>query len=107
MKFQRRNGRAAKLTAGQVVEIRNRYATGTCSQGDLAREFDMSVVQIGRIVRNEVWRQLPPSLMSPEEIEMSARRVMEIQIAMKREQEQAGDRMAAELAGVPKSPLDE
>ena len=58
MRFQGRNTRAARLTAGQVVEIRQRYAAGE-SQGMLSRVFEVSLGQIGRIVRGESWQHVP------------------------------------------------
>lgn len=53
--FRRGNISAAKLTPSQVLSIRQRYNDGE-SQGALAREFAVSVGQIGRIVRGEVWQ---------------------------------------------------
>lgn len=53
-KFPRGHKRAAKLTGEAVLEIRQRYVNGE-SQGSLARAFQISVGQIGRIVRGESW----------------------------------------------------
>jgi hypothetical protein len=74
--FQRRNQRASKLTAGQVYEIRQKYNEGI-SQGQLCREYNVSIGQIGRIVRGESWRNMPPPPRVPtaEEIEASAKRL--------------------------------
>jgi hypothetical protein len=53
------NSRAAKMTPMNILEIREKYAAGR-TQGSLAREFGISVGQIGRIVRNESWQQFTP-----------------------------------------------
>lgn len=45
----------AKLTSGQVDDIRRRYATGTVTQRALAREFLVSPRHICGIVRGENW----------------------------------------------------
>lgn len=55
-KFQRNHKRSAKLTGEQVLDIRRRYLDGE-SQGALARDFHVSVGQIGRIVRGESWQE--------------------------------------------------
>ncbi len=52
-----RNGRA-KLTEGQIREIRARYATGDVSAARLGREFGVSSWQTHRIVRSEHWRHV-------------------------------------------------
>lgn len=56
-KFSLGHYRAAKLTPSDVLEIRRLYSEENWSQGRLAREFKMSVGQIGRIVRGESWHQ--------------------------------------------------
>lgn len=55
--FTRHNLRSAKLTASKVAEIRYRYNNNLASQGQLSREFQVSIGQIGRIVRGESWQQ--------------------------------------------------
>jgi hypothetical protein len=55
-KFGQGNIRAAKKTPDEILDIRQKYAEGW-SQGRLARYSGLSVGQIGRIVRNEVWQQ--------------------------------------------------
>lgn len=47
----------AKLTEGQVVEIRRRYAAGE-TQTALGREFKVSQPMVGFIVRRENWRHI-------------------------------------------------
>ena len=54
--FQKGNTRSSKLTPTQVHEIRQLYAQGW-SQGRLCRQYDISIGQIGRIVRGESWKQ--------------------------------------------------
>lgn len=52
--FTRSNTKSAKLRPQDVLDIRNRYAGGA-TQGTLARDYQMSVGTIGRIVRGESW----------------------------------------------------
>jgi hypothetical protein len=106
-KFQGRNSRAAKLTQAQVEEIRRRYSAGEASQGQLAREYFMSVVQIGRIVRNESWIQAAAA--APREADMDAL----LERLMNTQQEVTGvhprsaaDKMAEEIKKA-KGPADE
>jgi len=75
-----------KLTYGKVQDMRTKYEHGA-TQGALAREYGVSVVQVGRIVRGEVWidagqavgegTRLPPPdvLTDPEEIQKQAERI--------------------------------
>jgi DNA-binding transcriptional regulator LsrR (DeoR family) len=44
-----------KLTKEQVDEIRLRYLNEKITQRELAREFDVSQMQISRIIRREHW----------------------------------------------------
>jgi hypothetical protein len=55
--FRQGNQRAAKLTAQGVLEIYRRSAAGE-SQAAISREMQISVGQVGRIVRGEVWQEL-------------------------------------------------
>ena len=48
----------AKLTNGQVLEIRSRYASGCVSQQQLANEFGMHRTMIGFIVRRQKWKHI-------------------------------------------------
>lgn len=119
-KLQRRNTASARLTAVQVMEIRQRYADGE-TQGALGREFGITAVQVGRIVRNESWQSLPATPPTKQEIEHSLSRLMEVQIAAERERaaRRDPDRLLSELKGEeneqrrdetgqpPASPLDE
>ena len=94
-KFGGRNSRAAKLTIGQVREIRELYVASRASQGQLARDFGVSVVQIGRIVRGEVWQNLGPVAPTKEEMALSAQRMYELSEQIKNES--PTDRMAREI----------
>lgn len=51
-----KNGRA-KLTAVQVQEIRRLYRETHVSKVQLGKQFGVSDVQIGFILRNEEWRE--------------------------------------------------
>ena len=50
---------ATKLTAAQVVDLRQRYAAGGVRQIDLAAEFGLRQCTVSAIVRREIWRHLP------------------------------------------------
>jgi hypothetical protein len=45
----------ARLTASQVVEVRNRYVVGDIKQSTLAAEYGVCQQQISRIVRGTSW----------------------------------------------------
>lgn len=49
-----RNGRA-RLTEEQVLVIRQKHATGKYSISELAREYNISNRQIGRVIEGESW----------------------------------------------------
>lgn len=89
MTFSRNNRRGAKLDAEKVLQIRRLYHEAMWTQRRLAVEFDVSEMQIGRIVRNEAWKlgevggALPPiKVTSPQvtktDVERSAERVMQL-----------------------------
>jgi len=97
MTFQRGNTRTAKLTGEHVYEIRRLYDEGW-SQGRLAREFNISVGQIGRIVRGESWRNQAkplPKMASEEEVNASAERMAKLikEIQDKQEQNSLVDKL--------------
>lgn len=56
-KFRQYKVSTSKLSPEQVFRMRELYHTEGWSQGRLAREFKMSVGQVGRIVRGESWQQ--------------------------------------------------
>lgn len=49
-----------RLTATQVIEIRQRYADGETDQGRLAEEFGVDRSHVCKIVNRQKWRSLPP-----------------------------------------------
>lgn len=73
--FSRSNIRAAKLTPSLVLEIRQKYATGT-SQAALSREYGVGVGQVGRIVRGEAWQQFS-TIKSAAELEADRLKLLE------------------------------
>jgi hypothetical protein len=77
--FQKNNLRRAVLTMTKVQEIRAFYARGHVTQGQLARDYGVSVVQIGRIVRGEVWQGVGPAPSSQKEMEETAERLLALQ----------------------------
>ncbi len=91
MKLQLRNKRAAKLTAQDVRDIRARYAEGSVTQGQLARDYGISAIQIGRIVRWESWADVPQE-MGREDLTALGQRLLqeqELQDRLTREVEEA------------------
>jgi len=83
--FQRNNIRRAVLTASKVEEIRRLYSKGAVTQGQLSRDYGVSVVQIGRIVRGEVWQGLGPVEASQRELEASAEKMLALQRKLEEE----------------------
>lgn len=57
-KVQGENSPKAKLTSPQVLEIRRLHATGLFSQAEIAREYSMSPITIGNIIRRESWKHI-------------------------------------------------
>lgn len=49
------NGRAV-LNAERVRQMRRRYASGLFTHIDMAREFGVSAVNVGLILRGQTWR---------------------------------------------------
>jgi len=49
----------SKLTARQVKEIRRLFATGKRTKAELSRQFNVTDVLIGLIVRRQAWKHLP------------------------------------------------
>ena len=54
-KTQNRNHTNTKLSLELAEKIRKRYATGECTQTELAGEFGISLQDVHRIVRNKRW----------------------------------------------------
>lgn len=72
-----------KLTQEKVRDIRTLYEGGM-TQGALAREFDVSVIQIGRIVRYEVWRDAPAAVPTRAAMQSTQERLAELQGQLER-----------------------
>ena len=108
-KFGRRNGKAAKLTAREVIEIRKLYASSQATQGRLSIDFGISIGQIGRIVRGEVWQDLGHIEPTKEEIELSGRRMLELtkQVHEESALERMNREVAEEKATLPDNMIDE
>lgn len=95
-KFGVRNTRGSKLTLVDVAEIRSLYEGGA-TQGSLARMFNISVNQIGRIVRGESWHQ--PAAQSDEQIKIAAKASAERLVARLQAE-------GIEVPGLEQTPVD-
>ena len=93
--FHRGNKRAAKLTAEQVQDIRRRAATGRWTQRALSAEFEVTVVQIGRIVRREVWMDLAPPALSASQEADTMKRLLALQRSLSEDVPQSPSEIAA------------
>lgn len=51
--------RSSKLTAAQVVELRDVYASGCVTQADVAARFGVSRALVSYIVTGKYWRHVP------------------------------------------------
>lgn len=49
----------AKLSDGQVLELRQLYAEGNTSQAELAKRFSLDQTTVSDITRGKTWRHLP------------------------------------------------
>lgn len=111
-RFKSGNNKAAKVTPTIVLNIRRDYAQG-CTQGELVRMYRLSIAQIGRIVRREVWADVVEEP-TPEVLSESAARMLALQRQVdeqsatermvraareEREKGVAGDRLLDELKG--------
>lgn len=111
-KFWSGNTKAAKVTPTEVINIRADAQKGM-TQNSLCHKYDLSIAQIGRIVRGESWRGVKqePTVF---DVEASARRLMAIQqevdtrsatqkmqdaLKAEKEKNQAGDKYLDELTG--------
>ena len=52
-----RNGRA-KLTDLQAIEIKEMYNTGNYSQSELARKYDISPRNMGKLLNGKTWKHI-------------------------------------------------
>ena len=78
-RFQRNHAKSSKLTPRQVQDIRYLYANGDATQGQLSRDFQVSIIQIGRIVRGEVWQGLAQHEPGTRELGEAAERLRNLQ----------------------------
>lgn len=58
-KFNQGNTHASKLTGAEVMEIREKYASGLYTQARLSREYQVSITTIRNIVHGVTWQNLP------------------------------------------------
>jgi hypothetical protein len=58
-KFNQGNTKASKLTGVEVMQIREKYASGIYTQSRLSREFRVSISTIRNIVTGVSWQDLP------------------------------------------------
>jgi hypothetical protein len=93
IKFRMGNTKAAKLTASEVLAMREDYRSGY-TQGELCRKYRIGIAQVGRIVRNEVWTDVQV-IPTDFDFEESARRLQEVQRAT--DAKAAGARQIDEL----------
>jgi hypothetical protein len=100
-RFRRGNVTASKLSPSEVHRMRELYNSGV-TQGALSREFKVSVGQVGRIVRGEVWQEygVPESSSEVEHREVKALEVPPTEIA-------ESERKLLELLNSPSDLLEE
>lgn len=105
-RFRRGNITAAKITPLEVKEIRRRYDKGE-SQRSLCQAFGLSIGQIGRVVRREVWLKVEEAegLSNSETLERASTEPSnaEIEASLKRMQKLLG---GEEPGFVPPAPPD-
>ena len=105
------SNKSAKLSVHDIQQLRYDYAAGKANQGQLARRYKISVIQVGRITRRECWQNISDFGLEPLDLEASARRLMAIQeetdaskkmqaaIEEQRQENQKGDAYLNELTG--------
>ena len=81
MRFSPKNSRAAKIKPRQVLQARALYemADSAYTQAALARMYNVSAIQMGRILRYECWRELTPEVSEEQALRESAERLLEVQ----------------------------
>lgn len=65
-KFNQGNSKASKLTGVEVMEIREKYASGLYTYDRLSREYFVATNTIRSIVKGTSWQQLPS--VTPQEV---------------------------------------
>lgn len=103
-KFWGSNTKAARLTEALVERMRERYAAGGVTQGELAREHNISVVQIGRILRNESWIRKPTVGPTEEQQQSTLARLLLTQKEVNEKPMSASEKMARNIAAVKENP---
>lgn len=66
MKFNQGNTKGSKLTAVEVLAIREKYASRVYTQADLSREYRVSINTVRNIVNGTTWQQVPS--VTPEDV---------------------------------------
>lgn len=103
--FGGHNQKAAKLSGGNVADMRALYKQGGVTQGELSRRYGVSVIQIGRILRGEVWQKVPVEerMLSAGELQEQAERLLRLQeaVAQARAPARAAAETLDELAAMP------
>lgn len=103
MLFGNRNSRAAKLTPANVQKMRELYASGEYTQGQLGQMFQLSVVHVGRILRGESWRQVGQPTSRAASLTAGAERLLNVQREVEELHAQGLDGFGRPL---PPDPLD-
>ena len=91
-KFGQGNTKASKLTGVEVMQIREKYASGMYTQARLSREYHVSINTIRNVVTGVTWQDLPgcvPQEVVDEAALRSQRRLDELM---------SGDRLPAATA---------
>lgn len=97
-KFGPKNKAAAKkLTPQKVRDIRELYARSEATQGQLARDFGVSIVTIHRVIHRESWQDIPDRD-SPPKQERTAEEIIADAMSLQRSlNPQSADEILAEL----------
>jgi hypothetical protein len=72
VKFRMGNTRASKLTPVQVLEIRDKWASGQFSQAQLSRAYQVTITTIRNVIYGVTWQHLPP-IIPQEQIALEAK----------------------------------
>lgn len=57
-KYDGEKNPSAKLTAKEVLEIREKYVSGNYSYGDLGKEYNIAGVHVGKIIKRKAWKNI-------------------------------------------------
>ena len=75
-----KHGRKLDYTKVQMIRLRAQQGV---THGTLAREFRVTITQIGRIIRHEVWQEIPELLLPQADLEAQIRRMLKLQEQIK------------------------